>query len=44
MSWKYRMPERKDYDSDEEYQEDLDAYYSAVDDYVDDCIERYHER
>lgn len=44
MSWKYTMPERQDYDSDEEFQEDLDAYYAAEDDYADRCLERYYER
>lgn len=44
MSWKHTMPERQDYDSDEEFQEDLDAYYAAEDDYADRCLERYYER
>lgn len=44
MSWKYREPRRSDFDSDEEYQEELDAYYAAEDDYADECMERYHER
>lgn len=44
MSWKNRMPERKDFDTDEEYQEELDAYYSAEDDYADACMEKYYER
>lgn len=44
MSWKYKMPERRDFDTDEEYQEELDAYYSAADDYADACMERYYER
>lgn len=44
MKWSYRMPERKDYDSDDEYQEELDAYFAAQDDYADACMERYYER
>ena len=44
MSWKYKMPERRDFDTDEEYQEELDAYYPAEDDYADACMERYYDR
>lgn len=44
MSWRYSIPERREFDSDEEYQEELDAYFAAEDDYADSCIERYYER
>ena len=44
MSWKYRLPDSRDYDTEEEYQEAIDAYCSAEDDYADECMERYYER
>jgi hypothetical protein len=44
MSWKYKMPERRDFDTDEEYQEELDAYYAAEDNYADACMEKYYDR
>ena len=40
MSWRYREPQRADYDSDEEYEEAYAIYDSACTDYV----ERYRER
>ena len=44
MSWKYKMPERKDFDTDEEYQEEVDAYYAAADEYAQACLDRYYDR
>ena len=44
MSWKYKMPERRDFDTDEEYLEELDAYYAAEDNYADACMEKYYDR
>ena len=41
--WRYRMPSPEDYDSDEEYQDALDAYDAAESFYVDESIERYYE-
>lgn len=41
--WRYRMPSPEDYDSDEEYQDALDAYDAAESFYVDECMERYYE-
>lgn len=40
MSWKYTEPERNDYDSQEEYESALMLYESALDDYVQEYIER----
>lgn len=40
MSWKYREPQREDYDTDEEYEEAYDAYENALDDYCDWVEER----
>jgi hypothetical protein len=44
MSWKYRPPLRSDYDTEEEYQEALDNYYRAQDDYCDEQWERERSR
>jgi len=33
MSWRYREPQRCDYDTDEDYEEAYDAYERALDDY-----------
>ena len=41
--WRYRMPSPEDYDSDEEYQDALDAYDAAESFYEDKCIERKYE-
>ena len=41
--WKYREPSPEDYDSDEEYQDAMDAYDAAKFLYEDKCIERYYE-
>ena len=41
--WKYREPSPEDYDSDEEYQDAMDAYNAAESLYEDKCIERYYE-
>lgn len=38
--YKYREPNPRDYDSEEDYQEALDEFYSAMDQYA----EEYHER
>lgn len=37
--WKYKAPHRCDFDSEEEYEEALNYYESALDDYC----ERYDE-
>lgn len=39
MAWKYREPSRSDFDTEEEYESNLAAYESALDDYCDRCIE-----
>lgn len=33
MSWKYREPQRGDYDTDEDYEDAQEAYEGALDDY-----------
>lgn len=33
MSWRYKEPQRSDFDTDEEYEEAFDAYENALDDY-----------
>ena len=38
--WKYREPRPEDYDTDEEYQEALAAYESALYDYCEEYLER----
>lgn len=38
--WKHREPSPEDYSSDEEYRAALEAYNIALDNYVDDYIER----
>ena len=38
--YKYREPNPRDYESEEDYQEALDEFYSAMDQYA----EEYHER
>ena len=43
MSWNFREPEREDFDTQEEYQEALDAYYASEDAYVDAYVERCQE-
>ena len=40
MSWKYRAPQRCDFDSDEEYQEAMMYYEDAADLYADEYFER----
>ena len=35
MAFRYKEPLRCDFDSDEEYQEAIDLYESALDDYCD---------
>ena len=42
--WKYREPSREEYDSEEEYQDALDAYDSAESIYEEECLERYLDR
>lgn len=43
MSWKNCGPSREEYDTEEEYQEALEAYESALDDYVEEYLERRRE-
>ena len=38
--WKHREPSPEDYGSDEEYSAALEAYHIALDNYIDDYIER----
>lgn len=38
--WKHRKPSPEDYGSDEEYLAALEAYHIALDNYIDDYIER----
>lgn len=33
MSWRYKKPFRDDYDTEEDYEEALEAYENALDDY-----------
>lgn len=40
MSWRYVEPQRCDYDSEEEYEDAMDAYQNALDDYCDWVEER----
>lgn len=41
MSWRYERPCSDDYDTEEEYERDLEAYERALDDYADDYMERH---
>lgn len=41
--YKYPEPKRRDYDTEEEYQEALDEYYSATDNYAECYYERRRE-
>lgn len=41
MSWRYERPRFADYDTEEEYERDLEAYERALDDYADDYLERH---
>lgn len=43
-SWRYQEPQRRDYDTLEEYEDALMAYESALSFYEDVCKERYYER
>lgn len=43
MSWRYTEPKRRDYDTQEEYEDALMAYESALSFYEDVCKERYYE-
>lgn len=38
---RYREPMRGDYDSAEEYEDDLAAYEIALDDYIEQCHEEH---
>ena len=38
--WKYREPRPEDYDTQEEYEEVLAAYESALYDYCEEYLER----
>ena len=38
--WKYREPQRCDFDTEEEYEEALSYYDNALDMYCDECYER----
>ena len=40
MSWKYTFPKVSDYDTMEEYQEAVDAFYVAADSYAEEYYER----
>ena len=42
--YKFQEPKRRDYDTDEEYQEALDEYYAAEDAYDERMMERRIER
>ena len=42
MNWNYREPLREDYETEEEYQEALDIYERALDDYIDLYEEMRH--
>ena len=44
MRWKYQEPRRRDFDTEEEYEDALMAYESALSFYEDVCKERYNER
>lgn len=44
MSWRYRFPDSSDYESEEEYNEAVEAYYDAADDYADAYRESRYER
>lgn len=41
--YKYREPNPRDYDSEEDYQEALDEYYVAMDQYAECYLERKME-
>lgn len=43
MSWRYNEPQRRDYDTLEEYEDAMMAYESALSFYEDVCQERYYE-
>jgi hypothetical protein len=43
MAWKYREPQPSDYETDEEYEEAISAYESAMDDYCDEYLERQRD-
>lgn len=40
MSWKYREPQRSDYDSEEDYSAAMDAYETMADLYAEEYLER----
>ena len=42
--YRYKEPRRRDYDTEEEYQEALDEYYSSEDSYAEMQMERRRER
>lgn len=42
--WKYREPSPEDYDTEEEYQDALQAYENAEFQYEEECLERYLDR
>ena len=42
--YKFQEPKRRDYDTDEEYQEALDEYYASEDAYAERAMERRRER
>ena len=41
--WRYRIPLREDFSTEEEYNEALAWYESAMDMYEEECIEAYFE-
>ncbi len=41
MSWRYDRPRFEDYDTEEEYEQALEGYERALDDYTDDYLERH---
>ena len=44
MSWNYKYPSPRDYDSEEEYEEACAAYETAEDNYIEDYLERVREK
>lgn len=43
MAFKYKEPQRCDYDTEEEYEEAIEIYESALDDYCDRYEESRHD-
>lgn len=43
MSWRYKLPTKDEYETEQEYEDALESYYSAMDNYCDEYKERRRE-